>query len=101
MLSEAERDAPEESGKGTRPYHKTVVVVNELSARVTQGVPINNTLSQEMHQRKAERHTLCASLMLTGRKVLCDPARGRGAVGTVALFGVPEAYRRGAARQPR
>ena len=61
MLSEAERDASEKSGKGTRPYHKTVVVVNELSARVTQGVPINNTLSQEMHKRKAERHTLSAS----------------------------------------
>jgi len=27
-------------------YHKTVVVVNARSARVTEGVPINNTLSQ-------------------------------------------------------
>ena len=26
-------------------YHKTVVVVNALSARVTEGVPINNTLT--------------------------------------------------------
>ena len=26
-------------------YHKTVVSVNAPSARVTQGVPINNTLS--------------------------------------------------------
>ena len=26
-------------------YHKTVVAVNALSARVTEGVPINNTLS--------------------------------------------------------
>ena len=26
-------------------YHKTVVAVNAFSARVTQGVPINNTLS--------------------------------------------------------
>ena len=26
-------------------YHKTVVAVNALSARVTEGVPINNSLS--------------------------------------------------------
>ena len=26
-------------------YHKTVVAVNALSARVTEGVPINNPLS--------------------------------------------------------
>jgi hypothetical protein len=28
-----------------QPYHKTVVVVNASSARVTEGVPINNTHS--------------------------------------------------------
>jgi hypothetical protein len=30
-------------------YHKTVVAVNALSARVTEGVPINNTLSLPIH----------------------------------------------------
>ena len=28
-------------------YHKTVVAVNALSARVTEGVPINNTLQNK------------------------------------------------------
>ena len=31
-------------------YHKTVVAVNAPSARVTEGVPINNTLSLSRQQ---------------------------------------------------
>ena len=38
--------------------HKTVVAVNALSARVTEGVPINNTLYSHAHTReRARAHT--------------------------------------------
>ena len=32
------------AGGLARDYHKTVVIANALSARITEGVPINNTL---------------------------------------------------------
>jgi hypothetical protein len=35
-------------------YHKTVVAVNALSARVAEGVPINNTLSHRRARQDAQ-----------------------------------------------
>ena len=41
-------------------YHKTVVAVNAPSARVTEGVPINNTLSLSRQQMVASLVLQCS-----------------------------------------
>ena len=52
---------------------KAVAVVNALSARVTEGVPINNTLSHSLTLDIAERSVRPLGGLISNR----DPAEGR------------------------